>query len=94
LTPPPDCRYTSHKKTDRLYLHIFSWPFKLVHLPGLEGKVQYAKFLHDSSEVKFRDATSNINVLAGRRTPEGHVTLELPALKPDVEIPVVEIFLK
>jgi len=94
LTPPPDCRYTFHEKTDRLYLHIFSWPFKLVHLAGLVGEVEYAQFLHDSSEIKFRDATTNINILTSQRTPEGHVTLELPAVKPDVVVPVVEIFLK
>jgi len=54
MEPPVDCRYTYNPETNRLYLHIFAWPFKKVHLPGMAGKVKYAQFLHDASEVRFR----------------------------------------
>ncbi len=37
FTPPPDCRFTQNGK--RLYLHLFAWPYKHVHLDGLAGKV-------------------------------------------------------
>lgn len=52
FTPPPDCRYTQNG--DRLYLHLFSWPYKHVHLPGLAGKIEYAQLLNDGSEIKLR----------------------------------------
>jgi alpha-L-fucosidase len=47
---PPDCRYT--QRGDRLYPHLFAWPFDAVHLPGLADHVVYAQLLHDGSEVK------------------------------------------
>ncbi|MEI6970088.1 MAG: alpha-L-fucosidase [bacterium] len=91
--PPQDCRYTQNGK--RLYLHFMEWPFGGTHLPDLAGKVEYAQLLHDASEVKFRDAKE---LKAGEANhgnpPTGYLTLELPVVKPDVEIPVVEIFLK
>ena len=56
-------------------------------------RVDYAQFLHDASELqivsspgklaKEKDANSGFNGF-----------LELPIVKPDVEIPVVEIYLK
>ena len=50
FAPPPDTRYT--RRGDRLYLHLFAWPFQHVHLAGLGGKVRFAQFLHDGSEVR------------------------------------------
>ncbi|MGL4176315.1 MAG: alpha-L-fucosidase [Dermatophilaceae bacterium] len=92
LTPPPDCRYTA--RGDRLYVHIFAWPFKHLHLPGLDGKVGYAQFLHDASEVTFHDsATAEHAALMLADRPEGALTLDLPVPKPDVAVPVIELFL-
>ena len=53
------CRYTFNAKTNRLYVHIKAWPYCFLHLPGLAGKIRYAQFLHDGSEVKFTDAAWN-----------------------------------
>lgn len=83
---PPDCRYTQNGK--RLYLHVFNWPFRHLHLDGLRGKVEYAQLLHDASEIKF--ASKNWDVETGGET----LTLELPVRKPDVVVPVIELFLK
>ena len=58
LVEPRDCRYTYNRETNRLYLHIMNWPFKHIHLKGLSGKVKYAQFLHDGSEVKMRDSAN------------------------------------
>jgi len=80
FVPPDDCRYTQHG--DRLYLHIFAWPFKNLHLEGLAGKVAYAQLLNDASEVRCRE-----------NAVEGVVTLDLPVQRPDVAVPVVELFL-
>jgi alpha-L-fucosidase len=82
-TPPPDCRYT--QRGDRLYLHLFAWPFRHVHLPELAGQVAFARFLHDGSEVKLAE---------GEDASTGDLTLELPIQPPEVRVPVVELFLR
>lgn len=93
FTPPPDCRYTQNGK--RLYLHTMEWPFGGTHLPGLAGKVEYAQFLHDASEVGFQNArTSAVGEANHGFAPADHLTLHLPVVKPNAEIPVVELFLK
>ncbi len=91
---PVDTRFTYNPETHRLYLHFFRWPFKHVHIPNLAGRVEYAQFLHDASEVLIRTADSEIHPSLDAVTPRGALTLELPVVKPTVEIPVVELFLK
>jgi alpha-L-fucosidase len=92
-TPPPDCRYT--QRGNRLYLHVFAWPFQHLHLPGLAGKVRYAQFLHDASEVRVAERHDNNS---GHHTlvtvPSDMATLELPVRRPDVAVPVIELFLQ
>ena len=95
LVEPRDCRYTYNRETNRLYLHIMNWPFKHIHLKGLSGKVKYAQFLHDGSEVKMRDsANAQVHVSLSHQTPAGAVTVDLPVVKPAVEVPVIELILK
>jgi len=93
FSPPPDCRYTQNG--NRLYLHLFAWPYKHVHLEGLAGKVEYAQLLNDGSEIKRIEVDPKQKpqntTMSGR---EGILTLELPVIKPDVMVPVVELFLK
>jgi len=93
-TPPGDARYT--RRGDRLYLHLFAWPFEYVHLPELAGKVEYAQLLNDASEVAMLEIAPDreaINTTPGGQ-PEGTLTLKLPVQRPDVAVPVVELFLK
>ncbi len=94
FTPPTDCRYTQNG--NRLYLHLFAWPFKNVHLPGLARRVEYAQLLNDASEVRMM--TIDPHQQANCTTPGGisadTLTLELPVHKPGVTVPVVELFLK
>jgi len=93
LTPPTDCRYT--QRGDRLYLHLFSWPMQHVHLPGLAGKVRYAQLLNDASEIH-RIANDPNQTAQNTRMgglPADTLTLELPIQKPDVAVPVIELFL-
>lgn len=95
LIEPRDCRYTYNRETNRLYLHIMNWPFKHIHLKGLSGKVKYAQFLHDGSEVKMRDsADAQVHASLSHKTPAGAVTVDLPVVKPAVEVPVIELILK
>lgn len=87
---PADCRYTQNGK--RLYLHVFSWPFRHLHLPGLAGKVAYAQLLHDASEVRRIESNEHSWDLAARASDM--LTLEVPVIQPNVTVPVVELFLK
>ena len=93
LTPPPDCRYT--ERGDRLYLHLFAWPFEHVHLPGLAGRVAYAQLLDDASEIFLAssdpEAPAHNTEMGGQ--PAGTLTLTLPTRRPAVAVPVVELFL-
>ncbi len=93
FTPPPDCRYTQNG--NRLYLHLFAWPFKHVHLPGLAGKVAYAQFLHDASEIKRHELDpADQGNMAPKGMAANTLTLELPVQKSEVLVPVVELFLR
>ncbi len=94
IPAPLDTRYTYNKKSNCLYLHLMNWPFKHIHLHGLGGRIAYAQFLHDGSEVQFRESSTAIHANLNSVTPENAVTLELPVLKPNQEVPVIELFLK
>jgi alpha-L-fucosidase len=93
FSPPADCRYT--QRGDRLYLHVFAWPFGHLHLPGLAGRVRYAQFLHDASEVKRHvpDPGQPAHGLSPGGQPPGTLTLQLPVQRPGVAVPVIELFL-
>lgn len=78
-TCPLDCRLTYNPENKRLYLHLFSWPFKQLHMDNMAGKVEYAQLLNDASEVRMS-------------TNGSALTLELPVKKPNVEVPVIEMF--
>lgn len=93
FTPPADARYTL--RGDRLYLHLFAWPFGQVHLPGLAGRVRFARLLHDGSEVAttvIEPGTAALTMQPAGQ-PAGTLTLRLPTTRPDVLVPVVELLL-
>lgn len=92
---PRDCRYTWNPETGKLYLHFMNWPSSYLILPDMQGKIAYAQFLHDYSEVQFVE--NNSSVLHGNlavRAPQNSVTLKLPIKAPDVTVPVIELILK
>ncbi|MBN2984152.1 MULTISPECIES: alpha-L-fucosidase [Cohnella] len=94
---PDDCRFTYNPDTNRLYLHLFSWPFKHVHLSGFSGKVEYAQLLNDASEVRMVQGEQQMTMEAGafdEGRPADTLTLQLPVKKPEPCVPVIELFLK
>ena len=92
---PQDCRFTYNPQTKRLYLHIFSWPFKHIHLDGMADKIEYAQLLNDGSEIKMqRHDPKKAHSYMSEKVDVGTLTLELPIQKPDVAVPVIELFLK
>ncbi len=90
---PEHCRLTYNPETNRLYVHVFAWPYGALHIDGLGDRVEYAQLLNDASELRFGlddwqmgSATGNL----GEKT----LTLRLPARRPNVAVPVIELFLK
>ena len=77
----------------RLYIHILSYPATSLDMEGLEDKIDYAQFLHDASEVRYAIRTPHQTDEEGPAT-ELLTIFQLPAVKPDVTVPVIEIFLK
>ena len=74
-----------------------NYPFRYIHLDGLDDKVAYAQFLHDASEVKIIPKPAvepgSASHCAARRTAD-QLVLEIPPKQPPVEIPVIELILK
>jgi alpha-L-fucosidase len=56
------------------------------------GKVEYAQFLHDGSEL-FLKAPAKHHSQSGDQT-KFLGGIQLPVVKPDVTVPVIELFLK
>ena len=88
---PDNTLITYNPKTNRLYIHLLTYPLQNLILPGYNGKVKYAQFLHDGSEIKM---ASSRGAWAAENTPPADINLSLPVVKPKVEIPVIELFLK
>lgn len=105
-TAPIDCRYT--QKGNKLYLHLFSWPYRTILLPDLGEKVKFARLLNDGSEIRYvdtknlggeREATEDLY----KEITEVHVKealdptmlmLNLPIQKPKELVPVIELTLE
>ena len=55
--------------------------------------MEYAQFLHDGSEVLMEEG-DNLVYKDGKMQNEKVLVLNLPAVKPDQIVPVIELFLK
>ncbi|MDP3913306.1 MAG: alpha-L-fucosidase [Bacteroidota bacterium] len=88
---PENSLLTYNPKTNRLYIHLVDYPLQNFNLPDYAGKIKYAQFLHDASEIR-------ITARYGHGMKEGEnptdINLSLPVTKPNVEIPVIELILK
>jgi alpha-L-fucosidase len=78
---PAKDKLTYNAAAKRLYVHLFEYPTTgMVVLPGYKGKIKYAQFLHDNSELIMKEDGNDI-------------LLTVPVKKPGYEIPVVELTL-
>jgi alpha-L-fucosidase len=84
FTAPANTLLTYNPVAKRLYVHLLAYPLESLVLTNMADKVKYVQFLHDASEIRFRASDESRNDLI----------LSLPVLKPQVEIPVLEVFLK
>ena len=92
-TCPNGCWYTQSEDGKRLYIHLFTYPFQFLEIRGLAGRVAYAQFLHDGSEIRLKEkSTGHFSEAAA--TGDDLLIFTLPAVKPDVTVPVIEVFLK
>ena len=87
-----NCLLTYNPQTNRLFLHLLNWPVEQLTLKGFGDKVKYAQFLFDGSEVKFTKPKKSITFQEEEN--KNDLILELPINKPNLEIPVIELFLK
>lgn len=88
---PENCLLTYNPKTNRLYVHLLEYPLNNLILPGFKGKFKYAQFLHDASELK---AAKPRKLGMEEKEAENDINLGLPVIKPNVEIPVIEMILQ
>ncbi|HWD90104.1 MAG TPA: alpha-L-fucosidase [Mucilaginibacter sp.] len=79
---PDGEKLTYNPKTKHLYVHLYNYPSDgKLKLAGYAGKIKYAQFLNDFSELKYKVDGKNVE-------------LTLPKNKPPYEIPVVDLYLK
>lgn len=93
---PQNCLLTYNPQKKRLYVHVLAWPYKHLHLDGLPfvERVEYAQLLHDASEVAMRGVEAWQLYHAGDGMTDKTLSLTLPQMKPNVTVPVIELFLK
>jgi alpha-L-fucosidase len=79
-----------------LVTSVILWPMLFMPFLGgvLADRVDYAQLLNDASEIRFHRPPA----VGGHTSPQGAggntLTLTLPVQRPDVVVPVVELFLK
>ncbi|HTN36099.1 MAG TPA: alpha-L-fucosidase [Arachidicoccus sp.] len=79
---PEGTKLSYNPTTKKLYVFLYQYPenAELV-LPGYKGKVRYAQFLNDHSELLYKNGNGQ------------DLTITLPKIKPPYEIPVIELVL-
>ena len=90
LTAPNGTAITYNPKTNRAYIHLYDYPMGRLPVTWLD-RIDYAQFLHDGSEIFVR-APPRTHSQTGDTHQTGY--LELPVVKPAVDVPVVELWLK
>ncbi|WP_219334506.1 alpha-L-fucosidase [Boudabousia liubingyangii] len=83
------------QRGNRIYLFLFSYPFGHLHLPNAAGKVTFARFLNDGSQIRWEQFDPDREALTTEPggQPAGTLTLQLPTRAPSVSVPVIELFL-
>lgn len=79
---PVGTMLTQSEDGSRLYIHLVDYPYSEMKMGNMVGKIDYAQFLHDASEIRYRE------------NGDGSVNFLIPGIKPDQTISVVEVFLK
>ncbi len=94
FTAPRGCRLTQSDDGKRLYIHLMEYPFAYLEMHNLAGKIDYAQFLHDASEILYTERSSGHFCTEGQTVSDDLVVFKIPPVKPPVTVPVIEVFLK
>ena len=91
---PTGCVLTQSEDSKRLYIHLIEYPVGNIVFPQMGDKVDYAQFLNDGSEILINKARCHRagDVTVGQSKDD--LVLEVPGIKPNTPIPVIELFLK
>ena len=89
IEAPEGTLLTYNRERNRLYIHLLDYPIKSLPIT-FSDKVKYAQFLHDASEIKVKIPLS----VAGIPRTDVDPSFILPVIKPNFEIPVIEVMLK
>lgn len=90
IVTPPGTLLTYNKATNRLYIHLLNYPAEYLPITFTD-RIDFVQFLHDGSELEIQRG-ENAHSQGGDL---GKVDfIRLPIVKPSVEIPVIEVFLK
>jgi len=95
LTPPAGTVLTYNPESRLLYIHLLTYPGDRLGC-AFGAAIACARFLHDGSEVQIEThgAQSTHVKTFYKSGNEGESYFRLPALKPDIINPVIEVFLK
>ncbi|MSR64605.1 MAG: alpha-L-fucosidase [Verrucomicrobiae bacterium] len=93
---PDNCLLTYNPDKKRLYVHVLAWPYHHLHLDGeaYVKRVEYAQLLNDASEVLLQGPAAWQLERLDTKKEKPPLTLTLPTQKPNVTVPVIELFLK
>lgn len=94
FVPPENTVLTYNPETNRLYIHLLVYPGQRLSC-AFAGEVAFAQFLHDGSEIQLERGGAEITDLQEiyKTGCEGESYFKLPATKPKVIIPVIEVVL-
>ena len=90
---PEGTLLTHNPAENRLFIHLISYPGSSL-VVDFGDEVAFARFLHDGSEIRFARIGSRSENMLYRHGGEDKFNFSLPAVRPDVDIPVVEVVLK
>ncbi len=90
---PRGTRLTQSEDGKRLYIHLVEYPYAFLEFENLGDKIDYAQFLHDGSEILYTVGSVD-HFSEARSQKQGLVAFKIPAIKPNCEVPVIEVFLK
>ena len=99
FTAPDGTWLTQSEDGSRLYVHLFSYPYKSLTMDNIADKIDYAQFLHDASEIRYQKDAVPVKLEAGsqdytRTVADNRIRFTLPVVQPNQTVPVIEIFLK
>ena len=91
IVAPANTLLTYNPKANRLYVHLLKYPMGRLPI-AFRDRVAYAQFLHDGSELQICELKDWQKEMV--EDVEDNGAIDLPVVPPQVEIPVIEVFLK